>query len=184
MDLQNASLVLKSSDLSVGTSNQIGTANSTNTAFTWNNINLRTVLGDMYDRYDAFNLCLNTVSTGVAGTIGTINDDKNVIIKISGLPWLNQCYDVTRANNTQQTVIATFLFTGNQANTQYYYSNNIATFGKNQEQVNISIQYNRVSDDTPVQTVNNFPNAIFIFDIIGIPKEKGNNNGTRLTIHQ
>jgi hypothetical protein len=183
MDLQNASLVLKTSDLTADPGDQYGIRNSIKTSFTWYNINLRTVLGDMYDKYDTFNLCLNTISTGVASTLGVSNDDKNTIIKISGLPFLNQCYNVKTGSNTQQTVIATFLFTSSQSNTQYYYSNNIATFGKNQEQVNISIQYNRVSDDTPVQTVNNFPDAIFVFDIIGIPKDQSNKNGARLTIH-
>ena len=46
----NASLVLSTTTSSNNTSR---------TSFTWNNIDLRMLLGDMYDKYDRFNLCLN-----------------------------------------------------------------------------------------------------------------------------
>ena len=51
---ENASLVLNSVNAS--------STNSIKTSFTWANINLRSLLGDMYDRYDRFNLCLNTIA--------------------------------------------------------------------------------------------------------------------------
>lgn len=180
MDLQNASLFLKTSDLPNGSISQYGECDAKNSSFTWYNINLRTLLGDMYNKYDAFNLCLNTISSGLASNLGSQADDKNVIVKISGLPWLNQSYDVKSQNNTPWTVMGTFLFTSTATATQYYYSNNIATFGKNQEQVNISIRYTRVVDDaTSFSGVSSFPNTIFVFDIIGIPKESNNLNASR-----
>ena len=63
---RNASLVLKTSDLTsksdyvygVPYVNQSGSMNAKGSSITWNNINLRTLLGDMYDRYDIFNICL------------------------------------------------------------------------------------------------------------------------------
>ena len=76
------SLVLRTSDLTVNATNQYGTVDQYRTTYTWNNINLRTVLGDMYDKYDTFNLCLNTVSSAVADVaLGTGNDDRTVMIK-------------------------------------------------------------------------------------------------------
>ena len=39
-----------------GTTNAYGTGNSTLSSFTWTNINLRTLLGDMFDKYDSFML--------------------------------------------------------------------------------------------------------------------------------
>lgn len=184
MDLQNASLFLKTSDLPNGTITQYGECDAKNSSFTWYNINLRTLLGDMYNKYDAFNICLNTISSGNALYIGTTTDEKNVIIKMSGLPWLNQSYDVKTQNNTPWTVMGTFLFTSGSTATQYYNSNNIATFGKNQEQVNISIQYSRVVDDKNsindgFSGITSFPNTIFVFDIFGIPKESNNLNASR-----
>ena len=52
---EKALLVLKTSDLTYNTSNSIGTANATGTKCTWNNINLRVLLGNLYDTYDRFN---------------------------------------------------------------------------------------------------------------------------------
>ena len=47
-NLQNASLVLSTNN---------GTSNTTRTSTTWTNIDLRTLLGDMYNKYDMFNIC-------------------------------------------------------------------------------------------------------------------------------
>ena len=45
-------LVLKTNVLPMnGTTNDFGTSNSINTIFTWTNINLRTLLGDMFEKY-------------------------------------------------------------------------------------------------------------------------------------
>ena len=69
-------LVLKTSILPMdGTTNAYGTSNAMNTSFTWTNINLRTLLGDMFDKYDRYILLLQSISTGIAGTIGTADDD-------------------------------------------------------------------------------------------------------------
>lgn len=260
-DIRNASLVLKTTDLISATNTLNGTIysspyglfNNKLSSFTWNNINLRTLLGDMYDMFDEFNLCLNTISTAQASTIDGIADNKNVYIKLSGLPWINQTYNVKNVNNGSVTNIATFNFISNNATTQYYYSNNIATFGKSQDSCNLTVEYSRIVDDTiPLPTLNitgltvagtsgNFtvttsgtavggivavgmiliatgvpnntfitningstltltnsltsspsgvnavfhgvyPNAIFIFDIFGIPKNDDNKNGNRLPI--
>jgi len=157
---RNASLVLKTSDLTsksdyvygVPYVNQLGSMNAKGSSITWNNINLRTLLGDMYDRYDIFNICLNTISTAQANAIDTNADSKNVTVKISGLPWINQAYNVKTGVNGMSTVIATFNFTSNTSTTQYYYSNNIATFGKNQDTCNITLEYWRILDDVIVNS--------------------------------
>lgn len=256
MSDRNASLVLKTSDFSTDSAfyygsqynSSRGSCNGKLSSFTWNNINLRTLLGDMYDDYDKFNICLNSITTANANPIiDSSVDVRTVAIKISGLPFVNQTYNVKNGCNSNSTVIATFNFLQNQSTTQYYYSNNIATFGKNQELCNITIEYYKIIDDTlslpvtinktcgttildptitianttglflgmyvfgngiPVNsyvtsitantsvTINNnslltqvgvsinfssnFPNAMFVFDIFGIPKDKSNPNGSRL----
>jgi hypothetical protein len=170
-ELRNASLVLKGSDLTAGSYTQYGYMDANRTTMTWNNINLRTLLGDMYDQYDYFNLCLNTIATAQAGAIDTVDKNNlNLYLKISGLPWSNQTYNVKNGSNNSSTVMGTFYFTSNSAISQYYYSNNIATFGKNQDICNITIEFIRISDDAkPNPATSAFPICIFIFDIIGIP---------------
>jgi hypothetical protein len=142
----------------------------------------------MYDTYDKFNICLNTITTAYSntglGVPGTTTDDRIVQIYLSGLPLINQTYDVVRGANTGNAVIGTFTFlNGAGTVTQYFYSSNIATFDKNQERANISLYYNRVKTDANgtynVATTASFPDMIFIFDIFGIPKTE-HDNGTRI----
>ena len=103
-NLQNASLVLSTNN---------GTANNNRTSITWNNINLRTLLGDMYEKSDLFNLCLNSVSSGA-----TLNNvykgptDSNVLMRVSGLPFINSTYNIGSSYNvkTNYCTIASFNF--------------------------------------------------------------------------
>ena len=173
-ELQNASLVLKSCNATCDT-NRIN--------LTWQNIDLRCLLGDMYGKFDLFNLCLNTVSTASAvANTGATNDDRNVLMTITGLPWINQTYNTLYQTNTVSTNLCTFQFVSSATTTQYFYSNNVATFGKNQELVNITISYNRIVDNTQPATANPFPHVAFIFDIFGIESTKHDLTRDRLKI--
>jgi hypothetical protein len=163
-NIRNASLILKTSDFTSNLDYTYGGSyqNITNgklSSITWNNINLRTLLGDMYDKYNTFNLCLNTISTSQANTIDPNPECKNVNLRLYGLPFINQTYSAKNNCNTNYTSIGTFNFVASGSTTQYYYSNNIATFGKNQEICNITIDYARIIDDK-VPNSNLFGTAI------------------------
>jgi hypothetical protein len=194
-NLQIASLVLRSSDLTLGTSNQYGSCDANRLTQTWNNINLRTLLGDMYDKYDLFNICLNTISTAGAGAntallgglAATAADNLNVVVKLSGLPFINQTYSVKNGCNTGVCPISTFLFANsgtanNITTTQLFFSNNCYTFGKSQQSCNLTIQYARIVDDALPTTTNAYPNMIFIFDIVGVSKDNLTNSSTQKMI--
>lgn len=183
MSDQTASLVLRTFDLTVNTSNQYGTVDQFGTSFTWNNINLRVLLGDMYDKYDRFNLNLNTIATGVpAANIGTTGDDRCCYVTMSGLPWVNNTYNQQSGSNNNSSVIATFLFSQNTQAYQYYYGNNTSTFRKNQEMVNLNISFLKISTGLTPATLNAFPQMIFIFDIVGVEEYKINNVFSNLFI--
>lgn len=160
-DIKHSSLILKTSDFTSNSDYLYGNSynngkNSSNaklSSITWNNINLRVLLGDMYDKYDNFNLCLNAISTSQANSIDPFHDSKNVSIKISGLAWLNQSYNVkSLTNNNNNTTIGTFNFIANSATSQFYNSNNIATFSKAQDICNITIEYQRILDEVVVNS--------------------------------
>ena len=174
MPNETASLVLKSGDLTYGSTTNIGTANQYGTVLTWNNINLRVVLGDMYDKYDRFNLNLNTIATGNASSVGSSTDDRCTYITVSGLPWTNNTYNQKTGSNTNATVIASCFFNQNTQTTQYFYGNNTSTFSKNQDVCNITISLLRISDSAIPQTPSAFPNMIFIFDIEGVDEYRVN----------
>ena len=56
--MENATLVLRTFD--VNTSLQ-------NTYYVWENIYLRNLMGNMYDKYETFNLCLTSISSTTVG---------------------------------------------------------------------------------------------------------------------
>lgn len=166
-------LILKTSDLTINSSTTVGTCDQYRVAFTWNNINLRLLMGDMYDQYDYFNLLLNTVSGSSASAgIGTTADDRFVYIKISGLPFINQAYQQATGNNGNICNITTFQLPSTTATSNQFYNNpsNVITFRKDQDLCNISISLNRVVDDTKAATTVAFPQFTFYFTIIGIDK--------------
>ena len=85
----------------------------------------------MYEKFDYFNLCLNTFSTAQANAnIGLTINDNNVIMSLSGLPWINQTYNPAYLSNTSSTVISVFEFAPGDTKTDHYNSKNVATFGK------------------------------------------------------
>lgn len=167
-----------------------GTSNKFRTSMTWNSINLRTLLGDMYTEYDLFNLCLISIDTAVPqGSISTDANNLNVIVKVGGLPFINQTYDVGAGHNRRDATICGFRFNASTPSSTLYYGNNIATFGKNQELLNLTIYYERIIDGMdpsitgilPPKTAavtSPFPHTVFNFDIIGV--EKYTKNGSRI----
>lgn len=189
---QTAQLILRTIDLSA-TNNPTGVRGSINTGkyqMTWNNVNLRLLLGSLYDQYDLFSLCLRTVSSGsiltatIAGTYidGVTNNfqSNNILINISGLPFINQTFDLY-AGFSPSTILGTYQIGSSTYSNQTYYNNRTVTFSKNQQMCNLTINYTRAGDNLiPSVAGSNYADTVFIFEIIGIPKDKGNENGSRM----
>jgi hypothetical protein len=189
-DIENANLVLRTYDLPlIANANQYGFKNPFKTSFTWKNINLRTLLGPMYDKYDTFNLSLVTIVSAVCDTAANLGVGGNAVssdtlvnvINISGLPFLNNTYSVILGHNSGPCLAGYMKFTTNLPTLENNYSSSFNTFGKNQELCDITISYTRVVDGAdPSNTLGGaLPEVIFFFNIIGIPKTE-HNNGTRI----
>jgi hypothetical protein len=105
-----ACLVLKTNVLPMnGTTNDYGTSNSINTIFTWNNINLRSLLGDMFDKYDRFLLLLQNISNASpSATPGDAVDDRAILMNMSGLSFINSNYVQTFQSNTGSVIICPY----------------------------------------------------------------------------
>ncbi len=182
-NIEQATLILRSGDLIPNTVNQYGSCDINLTNFTWNNINLRTVLGSMYDKYDLFNLCLaNITQSNGAGNFGLNIDDIIVQIYLKGLPFLNQTYSVSDCCNNEGngTVIGIYPFAEATYSSINYNHFQCATFSKNQEQCNINIYYQRIYPENGsynVNTVHPFPEIVFKFKIYGIEKTEHQNGG-------
>ena len=141
-----ATLILRGIDISP-TVTANGFTNAVRSQMTWNNINLRTLLGPLYDKYDTFNLCLNSIACGnPALDLGVLYGDNDVdnlhhLVNISGLPFINSTYSQTTNRNTTSAVLGVFTYptTTTAVGYRVYNNNGILTFGKSQEQCNISI---------------------------------------------
>ena len=167
-------LVLKTSDLTANSTTDIGQCDQYKTTFTWFNINLRNLLGDLYNQYDYFNMSLISLSSSAANAgagAGSV-DDRLVYVKLGVLPFVGQSYNQKTGNFGGLTTIGTFQIPSTAITTNQFYNNssNVCTFNTDQDLCNFTISFFRISDDTkPALTISN-PNFAFIFTIIGIDK--------------
>lgn len=171
-DKRSVRLVLKTSDLTINSSTTVGQCDQFRTSFTWYNINLRNLLGDLYNQYDYFNLSLISLSSSVASASAGSGtpDDRLIYIKLGGLPFIGQNYNQKSGNSGGLTTIGTFQIPTTAITSNQFYNNsaNVCTFNKDQDLCNFSISFFRVIDDTkPALTIAN-PQFAFIFTIIGI----------------
>jgi hypothetical protein len=64
----------------------IGQVSQSRTSMTWYNINIRSLLGDLYDKYERFNISLNFAGGSSTGSgTGTIPDNRLFQNKMKGL---------------------------------------------------------------------------------------------------
>ena len=161
-----ACLVLKTNVLTTnGTTNAFGSGNSTLSSFTWTNINLRTLLGDIFDKYDRYLLLLQNISQALCGTL-TPADDRGVLINMSGLSFVNSTYIQKLQSNSGALIVCPFIFVASGMQSQLYNNFSVSTFIKQNDIVNISINYTRIKDDAAPTTT--YPHMTFIFNIVGI----------------
>lgn len=79
------------------------TINAQRTAFTFNNIDMKNVMGEMWDKYDQF--ALKLVSFCTDGPITTTNSAFGLIsYNLRGLEWSNVIYETTGSNMNKEWV--------------------------------------------------------------------------------
>jgi len=149
---ETASLVLKTSDITTDDistttlaaviNNSVGSIDVSGQLIKWKNINPKLLLGDMYEKYDKFNLNLSCYSSR---KVATALADFDVTFYISGLPWSNQGYSIKSQSITQKAVLATLLI---DATTSYGVksdiNNNTLTFNKPTGNFDITIEIKNI----------------------------------------
>jgi hypothetical protein len=110
-----ANFTLTTQILSAGATNAFGTMNSTFTTFNFTNINMRRIIGTMWDKYDKFNLfCLNV---GVGNTSTSMSANQRFqFFQIQGLQFIN-CLSTTTSSSFSQSVAYTPIFRYTTAST-------------------------------------------------------------------
>lgn len=155
MNLESATLVLRSVNADVNVGNY-------NNDMTWNDINLKTLLGPMWLKYKRFKIIMTAYGSGPQ-SITDVNRFVNVYME--GLRWVNSSYDTNiNANRTRALVgTAEYASTGRTLN---YVNESGFVFDTQQTTANIRIFLTRITDDT-LQSVQ-YANSICVFSIYGI----------------
>jgi len=167
-----ASFSLKFNDISISdtfanypVTNNVGTINATRTNATWYSINLENILGDLYNKYEIFNLRLNSLSYQQTLAFGVNPYDRLVYFAISGPSWENNNYSITRKTNIASAVMGLCNFQQNQPNVQLSENTFICSFRK-QKLLDINIQFLTLDGTAPTLNANTqFPRTSFFFDI-------------------
>jgi len=198
MEQETASLLLNTFDISSSTNantyynktvdNQYGTISNNRCTLTWKNINMKNLLGEMYDKYETFNLKLYQITQSTTLFTGSaINNSNSLVdVRISGLPFINNGYNVVTKNNTNELYLTSFNLTvQNYLNAGIVVTSNLIclTFGKCTEFVNLTIDIKTTKEQIyPIITINNaLGQFLFHFKIFGIPKRENIiTNGSRM----
>ena len=142
----------------------------------------------MYDKFDLFNLTLyNATNYGVAVQYGLTSTQYNIFhVIMTGLPFVNCCYDAKLNMNTNKCYLSTYRLTTTNTTQIFQSSNNFitATFNKNQESCNITISYEHILTGLDPAGNNDepFPDMVFNFIITGVDKiDYKNSSNQRIT---
>ena len=160
MESETACLILNTFDINPSLSvadyngktidNQYGTITDNKCNLTWKNVNMRRVLGTMYDKYETFNLYLYQIaqSQPLTTTLPFSASNSLVDIEISGLQFLNNGYNCVTGNNTNSAFLTSYVF--NTSTTAGIltpmFNPSIVTFGKSVECIDININMLKTHD--------------------------------------
>lgn len=85
------------------------TINAQKTAFTFNNIDMKNVMGEMWDKYDQFALKLVSFSTEL-GVAVTFSQQGHITYNLRGLEWSNVIYETAGSNMNKEWVPIAYTF--------------------------------------------------------------------------
>ena len=171
--------------------NQYGTISDNKCNLTWKGVNLRLLMGnDIFNKYETFNLYLYQISQGqgISGTTPLSSSSFSLVdIKMGGLPWLNNSYNVATRTNSHEAFLTSYLLNNSPSIgigiVTPLFNPSIVTFCKGSDIVDINITMRKTLDrEYPLATGNTaFGTFNFMFKIYGIPtKETIITNGLRI----
>jgi hypothetical protein len=131
---------------------------------------MKNLLGDWYNKYDKFNICLVSVNQSYQAAQYTNNilqysSNYVVSVKMSGLQWLSS-YDQASKNNTGIQIVGVRNF--NESNNVI--GNNYITFLKGSQITNITINLHSLTGDASLVSAqaSTFGHMTFLFNITPI----------------
>jgi hypothetical protein len=168
----------------IAVSNAYGSTDAFKLNTTWTNIDMRDVLGDMYDEYDEFNLVLTNMTSAShlnwSNTLANFgsasaNDEINYI-EITGLDFKNQGYDQMTKRNAAKATIHGLYFPNDSPSIPLFFnfSDYPMTFRKSyaSPSTNINITFKTIIGGVPITDYDH--RCIFNFSIYPVLESKTN----------
>jgi hypothetical protein len=139
---------------------------------TWTNIDMRQILGDMFDKYDRFNISLNFVGTSETGTgEETTSDFRFFQVMLSGLSFTTTYnHSYKSSDNKALMGLVNFPLTAQTAYITNQQNSATYTFEKTQN-VSLTIDLLNIFDNTyyvPDDNTSLIGHTIFSFTITGV----------------
>ena len=155
MNLESSTLVLRSINANIN-------VGGFNNDMTFQNINMKSLLGAMYNKYNRFKLILTAFATAPS-SVNTTNGIVNIYME--GLNWYQSSYDTSVNANRTRALVGTgeYVTSGRTIN---YVTEAGYMFDTQQTNVDLRIFITRVTDDT-IQATQYSP-SIVVFSIYGI----------------
>ena len=134
--------------------NEYGTTASNGCFVTWKNVNIKCCIGELYNKYDKFNLKLTAVQLRHSSATVT---DAQFMIYMSGLPFINGSTYNTRHGPTNSSALGCVNFIAStSAGSTIPIISGLASFDKpRQDKVNISIELKNSAATFPTTSIVN-----------------------------
>lgn len=167
---EQANFTLSTRILSAGATNAFGIMNATMTNFTFTNVNMRQIIGTLWDKYNKFNLIFTSYGTGSVAT-SLSGNQRLQWFQVSGLQFINTLSAIN-SNRLQQGYTATPIFNPGSANTAdaETFANPITatTFRKPEsETVDLNFQLWSINNNGTVLN-NQMNNFTLSFSVVGV----------------
>ena len=170
--VQCATFHLNTSDVDTAgngnVNNQYGSVNQYRSDITWYNVSFKTILGDMYDKYDSFNIKLSSIMYSTIAAPSVAPGALLLKVNLVGLPFSNCTYHSYTNSNSQYCTVGSYTL-GVNGTQMYYNDDNVFSINKPPASSNIRIYLSTLNDSVPGWTSLG-PQIDFYFRIYGITK--------------
>ena len=128
--------------------NQYGSVNQFRNDFTWYNVSFKTILGDMFEKYDKFNIKLSSIMYGSIAAPSAAPGALLLKVNLGGLPFSNCTYDTITNSNSSNCIVGSYTLAVN--GTQMYYNDdNVFCVEKPSATCNVRIYLTTLGDAVP-----------------------------------
>jgi len=166
-------LVLRHNDISTTTTTQTvdattgGWSNYKQTTY-WN-VNLKTLLGSEWDKYEIFCIRLVQASFASVNYPTSSTTDVSWLSYMSGLNWYNSSFNQATNSNQSRAFMGAFVVAASTNAVQSFNNNSITNFfRKGDNYVRIQIEHFRLTDGAIVGSTTGLPQTAWHFEIFGV----------------